>query len=284
MLTCLMGLIMKFKIAVVQFNIKQFCPEENLKNAEDFIKKAASLRANIIVFPEDFITGPILGKEEFVDFDGKYVKCFQNLAKKYSIDIVTGSWIESERKEWKQSWYNTTYYIDSSGKIKGRYRKINLWHPERNYLTPGHEICVINTKYGKIGLIICWDLAFPEIFRKMVMRGVDIVICPSYWCYGDAGIGTKYNNSEIKFVDSICIARSYENEIIVVYCNAAGKFKYNNFKDRLIGHSQIAVPLKGTLIKLNHNSENMFIQQIDTKILDDARIRYRIRSDLKLLS
>ncbi|MFN6991698.1 MAG: carbon-nitrogen hydrolase family protein, partial [Fervidobacterium sp.] len=255
----------------------------NIKKAEEFVKKASSSRADIIVFPEDFITGPILRKKEFVDYDGKYVKYFQNLAKKHSIDIVPGSWIESENKKCEQScWYNTTYYIDSSGKIKGKYRKINLWHPERKYLTSGNEICVINTKYGKIGLIICWDLAFPEIFRKMVMRGVDIVICPSYWCYEDAGIGIKYdNNSEINFVNSLCIARAFENEIVVVYCNAAGKFENNNFKSKLIGRSQITVPFKGPLIRLDHNNEEMFIQEVDTKILDDTEVAYRIRSDLK---
>ena len=57
---------MKFKIAVVQFKIKQFSPEINLKRAEEFIKKAAFLKSNIIVFPEDFVTGPTERKKEFI--------------------------------------------------------------------------------------------------------------------------------------------------------------------------------------------------------------------------
>jgi predicted amidohydrolase len=68
--------------------------------------------------------------------------------------------------------HNTTYYIDSSGKIKSRYRKVNLWRSERKYFVPGHKVSVFNTKFGKIGLIICWDLIFPEVFRKMVKRGL----------------------------------------------------------------------------------------------------------------
>ena len=56
---------MKFKIAVVQFEIAQYSPEVNLKRAEDFIKKASSSKAQIIIFPEDFITGPIAGKEKY---------------------------------------------------------------------------------------------------------------------------------------------------------------------------------------------------------------------------
>jgi predicted amidohydrolase len=269
---------MKFKIAVVQFEIKQFSPEENLKKAEEFIRKASFSKANVIVFPEDFITGPIVGINEFADNENKYRKYFQQLAKKYKIDIVPGSIIEEE----KSKLYNTTYYIDSSGKVKARYRKINLWLPERKYLTPGNEICVFNTKYGKIGLIICWDLIFPEIFRKMVMRGVNIVICPSYWLYEDAGKGIKFDiNSEVKLVDSICIARAFENEIILVYCNAAGKFLYEKIEGTLIGHSQITVPFIGAINKLEHNKEEMFMQEIDTSILKIAEQSYKIRSDLK---
>jgi predicted amidohydrolase len=270
---------MKFKIAVVQFDIKRLSPEDNLKKAEEFIKKASSSKAQIIVFPEDFVTDPIVGMKEYADSENKYRNYFQHLAKKYNIDIVPGSIIESDKK----GLYNTTYYIDSTGKVKSRYRKINLWHPERSYITPGHEVPVFNTKYGKVGLIICWDLIFPELFRKMAKKNVNIVICPSYWCYGDAGkIGNKYDrNSETKLVDSLCVGRAFENEIIFVYCNAAGKLELGKYSDTLIGHSQITVPFKGVLNKLDHNKEGMFIQEVDTTILKDAERVYRIREDLK---
>lgn len=269
---------MKFKIAVVQFEIKQFLSEENLKKAEKFIKKAALAKANIIVFPEDFITGPIDGKKEFADSENKYRKYFQRLAKKYEIDIVPGSIIEKE----KSGLYNVAYYIDANGKIKSRYRKINLWQTEKKYFRPGNKISVFDTKYGKIGLIICWDLAFPEIFRKMILKGVDVIICPSYWCYGDAGKGIKYDsNAEIKFVDSLSISRAFENEIIFVHCNAAGKFQIGKDKDTLIGHSQITVPFKGAIKKLAHNREEMFIQEVDTAILKVSEKTYKIRRELK---
>ncbi|MHA1703897.1 MAG: carbon-nitrogen hydrolase family protein [Promethearchaeota archaeon] len=270
---------MKLKIAIVQFDIKQFSPDENLKKAEKFVKKASLSKAKIIVFPEDFIAGPILGKlEEFADSKNKYLKFFQDLAKKYKIDIVPGSIIEKDR----YGFHNTTYYIDSSGKVKSRYRKINLWPPERHYLNPGNQISVFNTKYGKIGLIICWDLIFPELFRKMAKKGVGIVICPSYWTFEDASIGLKYDkNSDVNLVDSLCVGRAFENEIIMVYCNAAGKLILPNFKGKLMGHSQITVPFKGAIKKLEHNKEEMFIQEVDTSILKDAEKAYGIRKDLK---
>ncbi len=268
----------KLKIAVVQFEIKQFAPEDNLAKAEGFIKKAANNGADIVVFPEDFITGPLFGKKEFVDFNGKYRKQFQMLARKYAINVVPGSIIESDKK----GWFNTTYYIDSAGNIKGKYRKVNLWIPERKELNYGNEVCVFNTKFGKIGLIICWDLIFPEMFRRMVQRGVNIVICTSYWGRKDAPIGLKYDaDAELKNVNSLCPARAFENEIVLVYCNAAGKYQFRKNIYPLMGQSQICVPFKGCIKKLEHNKEEMFVAEVDTKILKDAERAYRIRYDLK---
>src|SRR6266567_5542309 len=86
---------MQLNIAVVQFAIAQFEPEHNLKKAEQFISEAAS-QAQIIVFPEDFVTGPLRGHREYADHDGHYVRHFQQLAARYSIDIVPGSIIESD--------------------------------------------------------------------------------------------------------------------------------------------------------------------------------------------
>ncbi|MBI5347047.1 MAG: carbon-nitrogen hydrolase family protein [Candidatus Aenigmarchaeota archaeon] len=269
--------MVKFKVAVVQFEIIQFKPEENLKKAENFIRQASG-KADIIVFPEDFVTGPIAGRLEFADSENKYRKFFQSLAKKYKIDIVPGSIIEKD----KLGFYNTSYYICSSGKIKSRYRKINLWHPEKQYLNPGNEVSVFNTKFGKIGLIICWDLIFPEIFRRTAKKGVNIVICPSYWTFEDASVGLKYDkDSDAKLVDAMCVGRVFENEIIMVYCNPAGNPILPKFKGKLLGHSQIAVPFRGAIKKLDHNKEVMFIQEIDTDILKDAERAYKIREDLK---
>src|SRR5215831_18780945 len=139
------------KVAVVQFAINQFAPEKNLAKAEKFIAEASS-ENDLVVFPEDFIVGPLNGSNEFADHDGHYVKHFQQLASKYAIDIVPGSIIEND----DTGLYNTTYYLDNKGEIRGRYRKANLWLPERSYITPGNQISVFNTRIGKVGLIICW--------------------------------------------------------------------------------------------------------------------------------
>src|SRR5690242_1127644 len=94
-------------VAVVQFEIQLFSPEENLKKAERFIQQASS-SAQIIVFPEDFLLGPLNGQAEFIDHDGRYVRYFQRLAATYKIDIVPGSIPEGH----SNGLYNTAYYID----------------------------------------------------------------------------------------------------------------------------------------------------------------------------
>lgn len=269
---------MKCKIAVVQFKIKQFGVTENLQKAEKFIAKASNSGADIIVFPEDFVTGSIEGTGKLIDYNHTHRKHFQVLAKKYKINIVPGSIIEGG----KTGVYNTAYYIDSNGKVIGKYRKVHLWISEQADYTPGNKAVVFKTKFGKIGLIICWDLAFPEIFRAMVKREVEIVICPSYWCYGDAGQGIKYDaNSEAKQIDALCVARAFENEIILVHCNAAGAYQSVNYSDPSVGHSQITTPFKGVVKKLAHHKEVMFIQEIDTAILSVAEKSYQIRKNLK---
>ena len=269
---------MKITIAVVQFHIHQSAPTENLRKAEHFIQQVAG-RADIIVFPEDFVTGPLNGDAQLADFEGQYVRHFQQLARKYMIDIVPGSIIEGNRAD--DRLYNTTYYIDRQGEIKGRYCKVNLWHPERGYITPGNELPVFDTNYGKVGLIICWDLVFPEVFRAMLQRGVELVFCPSYWCFEDAGIGIKHDlNSEVKLVNALCTARAFENEIAIIYANAADDEAASDGHERLIGRSQIAVPFKGPIHMLDHTHEELFIQTFDTAILKDAESAYTIRYDL----
>ncbi|HEX9134624.1 MAG TPA: carbon-nitrogen hydrolase family protein, partial [Ktedonobacteraceae bacterium] len=269
--------VMILKIAVVQFEINQYAPEKNLEKAEQFIAKASSDN-DLIVFPEDFIAGPLNGRNEFADYDGRYVKHFQRLASTYKIDIVPGSIIEGDNT----GLYNTTYYIERNGEIRGRYRKVNLWLPERSYTNPGSDISVFDTRCGRVGLIICWDLMFPEMFRAMVKEGVEIVICPSYWCFEDAGKGLKHDSAaEIKLVNALCVTRVFENEIALVYANAAGRLSGEEGTSTLIGQSQITVPFKGALNALNHNREAMFTQEVDTVILADAEEAYEIRKDLQ---
>lgn len=247
---------------------------------ESFVKQA-SKKADIIIFPEDLLSGGLNDDEivKLADSKEKYCKIFQELAKKYKIDIVAGSVIERNII----GNFNVCYYVDSTGKIKGKYKKINLWLTERKRVVPGTEISVFNTKFGKVGLAICWDLIFPEIFRMMAKKGANIIFCPSLWYEGKGFEPYKKHNqnAEKDHVNALCQARAIENNLIFVYANAVGNLRTSggNF-DEAIGQSQITTPIKGVLHKLD-KEEGMFIHEVDTAILKDTEKAYKIRKDLK---
>lgn len=270
---------MKFSIAVVQFRITPQNPELNLKRIEKFIEQAVSRSAHVIIFPEDCVTGSIFGDRNKLDHDFSYRNAFQKFAKKYKIDIVAGSFMEGTPR----GAFSSSYYIDSRGKVLARYQKSNLYHSERYFLNPGTEIAVFDTKYGKAGIVICWDIMFPELFRRMVAAGVQIIYCPSYWYEEIAGTSLKHNSkSQQDLIDAVAATRATENNIIFVYANAAGVIKNpDGSVDTLVGHSQIAAPLKGTLKKISHNREEMFISEVDTGILAEAEQAYQFRTDLQ---
>ena len=195
---------------------------------------------------------------------------------------------------------NVCYFIASSGEIAARYSKLNLWHPERGYLTPSfsraHE--PFETELGlRVGLLICWDLAFPEALRELVRKGAQMVIVPAWWLASDAGAGGGQINpcSESVFLDSLVVCRAFENTCAVVFVNAGGPPPpyRSNFEDaaeggnaktggelEYTGLSQVGMPLLGSLGRIASSDEGMSIVEIDTDVLDVAEAAYKVREDL----
>jgi predicted amidohydrolase len=257
------------RVALAQMEIVQGDVDANLRKMERFIAKAKVRKADVLVFPEYSLTGSVKGKPHLADSEGAYRKIFSHLAKNHSIDILAGSFVE--RSNGKS--YNTSCYFDRSGKLLAAYRKINLWHSERGRLSRGVGVKVFDTRFGKAGIAICWDLANPLIFRRMAEAGARIIFVPSFW--SDAGISNyAYESSNI---DNLCFARAFENECAIIYVNAAGKYSES---DKLIGHSQLAVPIKGSVKKLAHNKERLLIAEIPERTLDRAAKVYKIRKDI----
>ncbi len=244
--------------------------------AERFIKKASKAKAELVVFPEVFLSRNCPIDASSSKSEKICLAKLLLLAKKYKIGIIAGSIIEfSNGKK-----HNTSYYINSSGKIAGKYQKEHLWVSEKSKIKKGSHIAMFSISHIKIGLIICWDLMFPDIFQKLKRKGVETIICPSNWNYQDARTGLKYDsNSEVKLVNSLCVERAFENEIILVFCNTAGKSLAKS-QDVSVGISQIAEPFRGVIKKLPHNREAMFVCEIDTSILKDAEKAYHLKRDI----
>jgi predicted amidohydrolase len=269
---------MKCRVAIVQFRTKLHDPAHNLERMAGFVRRARRGGAHVVVFPEEFLTGPLRSRLDLADGRGAYRAAFQQLAHRHRIDVVAGSVVERVRGRC----YNTCYYLDAAGRVLGRYRKMNLWLTERSYATAGRRPSCFRTSYGTVGLSICWDLAFPELYRACARRGAQIVFNTSLWSRQDAGPGLRFApSSEKRFVDACCVARAFENELFVVYCNAAGTWTLDGRRYESIGHSQVAAPFHGAMARLAHNREQMLLQEIDTKLLDVAERAYRIRADLQ---
>ena len=272
----------KIKICAVQCKISSDF-NKSASKSEHFFRKANKSSCNIICFPEIFLTGP-LGKAEYnqkIPIQAK--KIFSNLSKKYSIFSVMGSIIEKIGN----NFYNISYLFDDNGSIVGSYKKNHLVQKsEAEYLKAGSDVQVFKTKIGKIGIQICRDLLYPEITRKLMLRGAEIVFCPSFWSSKSSSYDFVYSNKYFKDrapkeVDSLVSARAIESEAVFVYANAAGNFKSKKSDDVLLGRTQIALPFYGTTNILNNNKEGILIKEIDLGIVRDAKRVYKIEKDLK---
>jgi predicted amidohydrolase len=110
---------------------------------------------------------------------GVAIDRFRELARKYKMDIVPGSLTERDPTDGHV--YNTTYYIDQSGEVLLSYRKVHLWHPERTYIKMGQDgYSTVKNRFGiEVGLAICWDIAFPNVFKEMALnRKAQLIIAP----------------------------------------------------------------------------------------------------------
>src|SRR3989344_6601950 len=271
----------KVKICAVQFQIYNDF-NKNISRVEQFFKKANKNNCDIICFPEVFLTAGMQKKKYNPGYVLKSKKLFSKLSKHYNLYSIMGSIIEKN----ENNLYNTSYLFDDKGKILGNYKKNHLTKNEQKYLKSDDKITVFRTKIGNIGIQICRDLLYPEITRKLMIKGAEIVFCPAFWCSKSSQYSGVYNYKYFKNkipdeVTPLVSARAIESETIFVYVNAAGTFNHNGAKNILLGKTQIALPFYGTTNILNHNRESVLMREINLGMIKDARKVYGIEKDLK---
>lgn len=253
---------MELAIALVQMYVAPSDPLTNLRRMDAFVRKAKKKGADLVVFPEDAVCGPLSGQVKFVVHAPEYLAHFQALAAKHAIDIVPGSWTVAENG----LLYNQAHYINADGSLAGTYRKVNLWETEKLSITPGHAASVFPTRFGMVGLIICWDISFPAMFAAMVQQGAQLVIAPTYWSFTEPpGQVDDVIDDEILLIDSLCTTRAFENNIVFAYCNAAGVLKADGTEAALSGRSQITHPLYKVVCKAEGNKEEMLFARVKSE-------------------
>lgn len=270
---------MKVKICAAQMEVRFLDVEANLKKASSMVAEASREGCDFICFPEIFLIGMVGEKisEYAQEIPGEQTAKFSSLAKENGIHIVMGSIVEKEGS----NFYNTSVLIDDSGEILGKYRKINLWNGEKLHRKPGDRTFVFDTKYGKIGIEICWDLAFPEVSREMALNGAKIIFCPTLWSREFEDKYTLKFDAESNFTDALVPARAMENEVVFVYVNGYGKNEFAGSPVTPLANSQIAVPFYGRVASLI-GKEGLLIHEVDLDLLDLAESAYEIKkSSLK---
>ena len=228
-------------VSCLQMNMKLGCPEENFAHAEQLICNAMKDNADVLVLPETWNTG-FFPKENLTELSCRNGYEVNNrigeLAKKYKVNIVAGS--VSNVRGGKV--YNTAFVFDRAGSCIAEYDKTHLFTPmeEDDYYTCGDHLCRFTLDGVKCGIIICYDVRFPELTRSLALRGLDMLFVVSQW-----------PKERIFHLRTLTAARAIENQMFVVCCNScgtAGKTVYG-------GNSAIIDPWGQTVVAAGEYEE-----------------------------
>ncbi|MBR1681046.1 carbon-nitrogen hydrolase family protein [bacterium] len=155
--------------------------ETNLRKIEYYIRFNSDKRLDLVVMPEFFATNIDYVNNAEDENGGETIKFIQKLAKQYNTNIVAGSVV----RKVGECLYNTSFAIDRMGEIVAKYDKIHLYNylggNEGSKTTEGKKIVTASFDFAKVGLAICFDVRYPQMFRELARQGVHIITLPTAW-------------------------------------------------------------------------------------------------------
>lgn len=167
--------------------------EKTLKRCFELIDEAANQGADLAVTIETVNAYLVLGDTRFRYTDtleSDTVRRFSEAAKKYKMHIVAGLALEIDGLP-----YNCAVLFDDNGDIVGIHKKVHLPAGEELLFEHGDRFEVFKTKLGNVGMLVCWDMQFPEAARELALGGVDLIACPTYGWENIYGLSRAYENS-----------------------------------------------------------------------------------------
>ena len=257
-------------VALAQITCKVGDKDYNIRKIERYIKQAKRKRASLIVFPELALTGYTcrdLVYELAEPIPGPSIHRLETIAKKENIHIALGMLEKSSKA--KAVLYNTAVLISPKGFL-GKYQKMHLpthsVFEEKRYFRGGYQTPVFDTSIGKLGLIICYDVFFPEITRLLRLKGTQLVICIS------ASPSVRRG-----FFEVLTTARALENTMFLAYVNLVG------IEDGLQfwGGSRMIAPSGKIIAQAKYDEEDIVAAQIDYSDINRVGVFVPMLRDLR---
>lgn len=256
----------KLKIAIAQTKSLDGHIEENIKTAINKIEYASKQGADIIVFPEKFLTGYVpemietnIGKYTITNNDARlellYKACKDN---KISAIIGAPTRINNDL-------FISSIVINQNGEEQARYNKTHLFYTEKSQFKNDDKLVIIKIKDWNIGLAICYDVAFPEHSRALAKAGCHVYLASTLFSKG-----TGFLESRVWFA-----ARALDNTIFSVMCNHVGK----TGKWDATGKSAVWNPYGQLIKEASQDNEEVLIVELDPKLLKEAREAEKMLED-----
>jgi len=257
----------KIRLALIQMDCKIIDKNNNHNHALDFLDKV-KMKTDIACFPEFFTTGynlNIIG-DKFYDLaetiPGETTKMLGEKAKEKRL-VIIGTIVEKDILR-EGILYNTAFVIDKDGRLVGKYRKFYLYPPEHCYFRPGSELPIFDLGITRLGIAICYDHAFPELFRVLALKGAEIVFIPSA-----VPQGYEY------LLNLRTRARAQDNQFFVAAINRIGQ----EGQVKYCGLSKIINPRGEVITEASPDKEEIVYCEVDiNQILKERKQEPILRS------
>ncbi len=247
----------KVKIATTSFLVEdhEHTLEMNFEKTVHYVQEAQKQSADIICLPEAVITTNVKSELKYSGekYPGIFTNFFCNIAREHNINLIAPYLVHTGKRM-----YNQATIINRDGKIVGYYRKIQPNGAELKYITPGDKLPVFKMDCGKIAVMICLDIYFPEIARIYGMKGAEIIFFPTM----THGPTQEALLTQLK-------SRAIDNSIIIVESNYISHSPYAPYAGRYRPGNAKIVDHNGDIIAQTGRRHGIAVAEVD---LDEVRL------------
>jgi N-carbamoylputrescine amidase len=284
----------KYNVGLVQMRMGPD-PEANLEAAIEHIRQAARLGANIVCLPELFQAQYFCQREDIRLFDlaepipGPTTARLAEVARKLRVVIVASLF---ERRA-AGLYHNTAVTLNTDGELISVYRKMHIpddpLYYEKFYFTPGDlGFQAVDTSFGRIGTLVCWDQWYPEGARLTALMGAEVLFYPTAIGWHPAE-KDEFGAAQYDAWQTIQRAHAIANGVYVAGVNRVGKEHGDIRGDRAEGQglefwggSFLADPFGRIIAKASHDSEEVLMGEIDLNLLEDTRRNWPFLRDRRI--